>query len=246
MAGVVPGDTPVVAFQNGIGNEDVIAEHFEHCYGGICRMTCSMLQPGHASFRKIGRLIVGKCPKGTDAVAKRLCAALEEAGFEACVSRNISADRWLKLAVNTQSAFHAVIDPRDHDANEFFELKALTLEETKRIYKAAKVRAKSCDGRDPSIDEMIDDLRRPRARRQSHGMKVHNSTWQDLYLRRATLESPLFHETLLALAREHGVDAPYNETAIAVLRDVHSAGDGPDTLRLSKVLDAVDERKGAP
>jgi len=245
LSHVAPPASSVVAFQNGIGNEDVIAEHFENVYGGICRMTCSMLQPGHVSFRKIGRLIVGKYPKGTDATARSLCGELSKSGFDACVSRNIMADRWLKLAVNSQSAFSAIIDPRDHDANEFFELRAQTLEEIKRIFKAARIRPKSCDGRDPSIDEMIDELRRPRARRATHGMKVHNSAWQDLYLKRDEIESPLFHETLLSLAREHEVAAPYNHAALEIVREIHDSKQGPEVMRLHDVLTAVEQRKAS-
>jgi len=245
LARIASRDVGVVAFQNGVGNEQIVAEHFENVYGGIVRMTCSMLQPGHASFRKFGRLVVGRFPKGSDARAKAICKELQEAGFDACVSRNIVSDRWLKLAVNTQSIYHAVIDPRDHDANEFYELNARTLEETGRILKAAKIRPRSCDGRDASIDEMIDELRRPRARRASHGMKVHNSTWQDLYLKRPSIESPLFHETLIGLAREHELHAPYNETAAELARTIHAAGKGPETMRLVDVLAAIEERKAS-
>ena len=245
LSRIAPASTCVFSFQNGIGNEEILAERFEHVYSGVCRMTCSMLQPGNASFRKLGRLIVGRHPKGSDAVVRELVKGLSGAGFEACVSRNIMVDRWLKLAVNTQSVFHAVIDSRDQDTNEFFELRAQTLEETKRIFKAAKIRAKSSDGRDASIDEMIAGLRRPRATRASHGIKVHNSTWQDLYLQRETLECPLFHKTLLSLAREHNVASPYNEVALEIIGEIHGSGRGPETMRLSEVLAAIRDRKAA-
>lgn len=242
LAGVAPPETAVVSFQNGVGNEDVIAEKFENTFGGVCRMTCSMLQPGHASFRRLGRVIVGKYPKGAHALAKELGKAFADASLDACVSRNIIADKWLKLAVNTQSAWHAVVDPRDHDANEFFELKAATLEETGKVFKAGKIKAKSFDGRDPTIQEMIADLRRPRARRTEHGMKVHNSTWQDLYLKRATIEVPLFHGRVIEIAREHGVAVPRNETALEIVGRCHSEGTGPGAHRLSEVLEAVARR----
>ncbi len=242
LARIVPPATPVVSFQNGIGNEDVLAKHFESVYAGVCRMTCQMVQPGHASFRNMGRLVVGRYPKGSDAFARALCKAFGESGFDSCVSRNVTADRWLKLAVNTQSVFHAVIDPRDHEANEFNELKARILEETKKVFKSAKLRPRSCDGNDDSIDEMIADLRRPRMPRTEHGMKVHNSIWQDLYLKRDTIESPLFHEPVIAMAREHGISVPINETALATIKRCHAAADGPGTVRLQQVLDDIEAR----
>jgi len=245
MAGVCDRATPVVCFQNGVGNEEVVARHFEHVYGGVCRMTCSALQPGHASFRRLGRIVVGKFPKGSDATVRGLAKAFEATGLNVSVSRNIMSDRWLKLAVNTQSVFHAVVDPRDHEANEFFELKARILEETRAILKKSRITAKRADGKDASIDEMVDELRRPRARRAGGGMKVHNSTWQDLYLRRPAVESPWFHQPLLDLAREHGVPAPYNETALDIALESQKANGGPETLRLADVLERIEKAAGA-
>jgi 2-dehydropantoate 2-reductase len=245
MAAVCDRATPVVCFQNGVGNEELVARHFDTVYGGVCRMTCSALQPGHASFRRLGRLVMGKYPKGSDATVRALAKAFEEAGLDVSVSRNIMADRWLKLAVNTQSVFHAVVDPRDHEANEFFELKARILEETRSILKKARISAKRSDGKDPSIDEMIDELRRPRARRAGGGMNVHNSVWQDLYLRRGSIESPFIHQPLIDLAREHGIPAPYNETALAIALEAHGAGDGPEAWRLAEVLQRIEKAAGA-
>jgi 2-dehydropantoate 2-reductase len=243
IAATVLRQTPVVSFQNGMDNEAVLAEHFENVYAGVCRMTCQMLQPGHASFRRLGRVVVGRHPKGSDAFARAMVKAFQGAGFEACVSRNVTADRWLKLAVNTQSAFHAIVDPRDHEANEFNELKARILEETRGVLKSAKIRPRSCDGKDNTIDEMIADLRRPRMPRADRGMKVHNSTWQDLYLKRATLESAKIHEPIIAMAQEQGIPVPYNRVALELVQRCHAEGTGPGALRLRDVLEAV-ERKG--
>ncbi|MFH1754614.1 MAG: 2-dehydropantoate 2-reductase N-terminal domain-containing protein, partial [Candidatus Latescibacterota bacterium] len=66
LSKVAPADIPVVGFQNGVVNEDIIAGAFDRTYGGVCKMTCSYLQAGHISFRKMGRLVVGKYPKGPD------------------------------------------------------------------------------------------------------------------------------------------------------------------------------------
>jgi 2-dehydropantoate 2-reductase len=245
LAEAVPASTPVVSFQNGTGNEDILLERFDNVYGGVCRMTCQMLQPGHASFRRLGRIVVGRYPKGSDARARALGKAFADAGFDASVSRNVGADKWLKVAVNAQSVFNAVVDTRDHDANEFSELKARILEETRSVFRAAKIRARSGDGKDPSVEEMIAELRRPRAPRAQHGIKVHNSVWQDLYLKRESIESPLFHEMIIGLAREHGLKVPCHEVALETVRTCHSDGTGPGTLRLRELLERVDKRASA-
>jgi 2-dehydropantoate 2-reductase len=243
LSAIAKRDIPVVCFQNGVTNEEIAAEHFDNVYGGVCRMTCSVIQAGQASFRQRGRIIVGKYPKGSDALAKKLAEAFEDAGCQATVSRNIMCDRWLKLAVNTLSTFHAIIDPRDHDSNEFFELKVAILEEARNLLKARKLRPKSCDGKDPSIDEVIAELKRPRAPRASSGMKVRNSTWQNLYLKRPLIENDYFHTPFIELGRSHDIPVPYNEVALELVEKCHADKVGPEALRLSDVLRAIEERK---
>jgi 2-dehydropantoate 2-reductase len=242
LASLAPSELPIVCFQNGIANEELTASRFENVYGGVCRMTCSMIQGGQASFRGFGRVLVGKHPKGSDALAKNLVKAFEDAGCQSCASRNIAADKWLKLAVNTQSTFHAIVDPRDHEANEFYELKVSILDEAKKVLKAHKVRPRSCDGKDLTIDEIITELRKPRAPRHSSGMKVRNSTWQNLYLKRDRIENEFFHGPVIEMGRKYGVAVPYNEVALELVTKCHSDQLGPGALRLSDVLAAVDER----
>jgi len=243
MASAVPPGTPAICIQNGVAAEEAVAARYANVYGGVVRMTCSMVQPGHASFQTGGRVLVGKYPKGADPLAKSIAAAITEAGFEAVAAKDIMCDKWLKLAVNVQSVFHAVIDARDHDTNEFQALKVGILEETRRVYKAAKVKARSCDGRDPSIEDMIDRLRKPRTNRTEHGVKVRNSVWQDLYLKRRAIEADFIHGPIIAMGDRHEVATPYNRAALEMVTRCHREGLAPESLRLSEVVAAV-EREG--
>jgi 2-dehydropantoate 2-reductase len=239
LAKVAPPTTPLVCFQNGVASEEAVAKHFDRVYGGVCRMTCSMVQPGHASFRALGRLVIGAYPKGTDAAVSELAGAFRDAGFDTGISKSISDDKWLKLAVNAQSVFHALVDPRDQDENEFFDIKVAILEETRRVFKAAKIRARSGDGKDPSIEELIAEIKRPRARRSDHGVKVHNSTWQDFYLKRPRIEADAIHDPLIALGKEHGVPTPYHSASLTLAKRCHAAKSGPESLRLADVLKEI-------
>lgn len=242
LASVAPSDTPVVCFQNGISNEEIVSASFENVFGGVCRMTCSMTKAGQVSFRGFGRIVVGKYPKGSDVNARAVVKAFEDAGCQACVSRTVTNDKWLMLAVNTQNTFHAIVDPRDHEANEFYELKVAILEETKKVLKAHKVRPKSCDGKDMLIEEMIAELRRPRAPRHASGMKVQNSTWQNLYLKRDKMENEYIHGPVIELGRKYDIAVPYNEVALELVDKCHKEELGPEALRLSDILATVKER----
>jgi len=240
LSASISSDVPVVCVQNGVSAERVAAAHFPRVYGAIIRTTCSMVQPGNVSFQAGGRMVVGKYPRGSDAFARLFAGMITTAGFDAVVTKDLMADRWLKVAVNVQSVFHAVTDPRDHDTNEFHALKAAILEETRAVFKKAKIRARSCDGRDPSIDEMIEELHRPRARRTEHGVKVRNSVWQDLYLKRRSMEAEFIHGPVIALGEQHGVATPYNRAALDLALRCHREGLGPEALRLSEVLATVE------
>ena len=239
LAGAIAPETPVVCLQNGVGSEEVAAQRFARVYGAVVRMTCSMVQPGHASFRALGRVVFGLHPKGNAGAVGEMVAAFRAVGFDAAPSKAIGEDKWLKMAVNAQSVFHALIDARDKDENEFFDLKVAILEETKRVFKAAKIKARSADGKDPSIDEMIAEIKRPRARRNEHGVKVHNSVWQDFYLKRPHIEAEFIHAPVIALGKEHAVATPYHHTALKLAQRCHAAHSTPESLRLSDVLAEV-------
>jgi len=242
LAKVAPRDIPVVSFQNGVTNEEIIAREFANVFGGVCRMTCSFLQPGQVSFRKIGRLIVGKYPKGADSFSKKLASVLEEAGFDALSSNSIMCDKWQKLVVNLQSAFHAVIDSRDHDGVEFVDLKVGVLEEAQKVLRAGKMKIKSCDERDLSIEETIDDLKRPKAPRVRSAVKISNSTWQNLYLKRKEMENGFFHGPIIEMAKQQGIPVPFNETALQLVLESARKELGPGAFRAGEVLEKIKQR----
>lgn len=242
LARCAPRETPVVSFQNGIVNEELISKEFENVFGGVCRMTCSFLQPGQVSFRQLGRLVVGKYPKGAHPYARKLAKILDGSGFDVSVSNNIMSDKWLKLVINLQSTFHALIDGRDHESVEFVRLKVGVLEEAKRVLSAAGIAAASCDGKDPSIDEMISELGKPRAPRTPPSVRVHNSTWQNLYLKRGEVENAYFHGPVIDLARRHGVDVPCNEAALELVTNCCNERGDPGTLRATEVLARIRKR----
>ncbi|MEE9269176.1 MAG: 2-dehydropantoate 2-reductase [Candidatus Krumholzibacteria bacterium] len=242
LAQIAPSDTPVVSFQNGIANEEIIAARFNNVFGAVCRMTCSFLQPGHVSFRKSGRLILGKHPKGADPFARKLGKILTGAGFEVSVSASIMCDKWLKLVANLQSAFHATIDNRDHESLEFMNLKVGILEEAREVLRADKIKARSCDGRDFSVDEIIQELRKPRAGKAVSSVRVNNSTWQNLYLKREHVENRFFHEPIIELGRKYGIATPYNQTVLELVTRCGEDKLGPNTLRARDILEQVKSR----
>jgi 2-dehydropantoate 2-reductase len=242
LSGNVPGDIPVIGLQNGVSNEETIAASFSTVYAGVVQMTCSFLHPGQVTFRKIGRVILGKYPKGTDPFIKSLSKTLATAGFESTVSRSIMCDKWLKLVVNLQSTFHAIIEARDHDSIEFMKLKVGIVEEARKVLKADKIKAKSCDGRDHSLDDMIRELTKPKAQKSTSMLKVCNSTWQNLYLKRPEIENRFFHRPVIELGEKYGIPVPFNVVALEQVTRCHAKKLGPEALRAADVLAEIEQR----
>lgn len=237
-----PPDTPIVCFQNGVDNEAIVSQKFENVFGGVCRMTCSYLHPGQVSYRKMGRLIVGRYPKGANATAKKIGKLLGSAGFSSSVSNDIMSDKWLKLVTNLHSAVNAVIDERDHESPEFIHLKIGLLEEAKRVLKAGRIKARSCDGKDSSVDEMIDELKKPHAPRQASAVRVHNSTWQNLYKKSGNVENEFFHGPIITLAKEHDIAVPHNEVILELVKQDARDKTDPGQHRAVDITEIVGKR----
>lgn len=244
LEGSLPEGVPIICFQNGVGNEEKIAGKFAAVYGGVCRMTCSFLHPGRVTFRKLGRVVLGKYPRGTDPFIKKVASAFAEAGLDCGVSRSIMCDKWLKLVTNLQSTLHAIVDGRDHDSEGFSKLKMGLLEEAKKALGAGKIKARSCDDRDASLAEMIEDLKRPLLAKGGGYIKVCNSTWQNLYLERPQLESRFFHGPIIEMAKAHGISVPYNEVVLEAVERCQREKLGPEAMRADDLLAEVERRKG--
>ena len=218
----------VVTFQNGVESEAVAARHCE-VIGGVWRMTCTLVEPGVARFLKRGRIVVGRWPEGADEGVRGLAADLGRAGFDVGVSEDILRDKWLKLFANLTSAPNALVRRRDHGRPEFGAVKAALLEEAREVFKAAGVDARSCDGRDASVDEEIERQRASRARRRP----VFNATWRQLSLGREPKEK--YHDTVVQLASEHGVEASRNLTMLQLLE----AARAPECYSVESLFTAI-------
>jgi 2-dehydropantoate 2-reductase len=228
-----------VAAQNGIDPEALLAEHFPRVLGLVVRQTCTRVDDRAARATGTGRLVVG--PRAPSALphAEGLARCLARAGYDVGLSRDLAADRWLKLCVNLMSAPNALSVRRDHTSAEFVEVKARLLEEARDVLAAAGIRAASCDGRDRSLEEEIAYQRAALARGDSaRALPLYNQVWSALR-HGGPLEADGYHETVLALARRHGISAPVNQRVLALLRRAARESRGPESLRAAELLPAA-------
>jgi 2-dehydropantoate 2-reductase len=215
----------VVTWQNGVASEEAAARHCR-VIGGVWRMTCTLTEPGRALFTRRGRVVVGRHPAGRDPEVEALAADLRAAGLDVGVSERIANDKWLKLCLNLTSAPHALIRKQDHGRPEFGAVKAALLEEARGILSAAGIEARSCDGRDASLEAEIEKHRAGGTRRRP----VYNDTWRQLA--RGRRPKSLYHDTFVELA---GGGAPRNAAMLELVRRATE----PECYSVDEVLTAL-------
>jgi 2-dehydropantoate 2-reductase len=226
----------VASVQNHVDNEDVLARHLPRVLGVVWRQTCTRIAPNAVRALGRGRAVVGAWPEGGGADVDLLAADLRAAGFDVGVSARVREDKWLKLCINLMSAPNALVAPGDHETRAFVELKARLLEEARDVLAAAGIPARSCDGRDRSLDEEIAFQRESLARGASaRRLPVYNQIWAALRDRRA-LEGNRYHRLVLELGARHGIATPVNARVLAALEHAFSAGTGPERLRAAELL----------
>ncbi len=163
-----------------------------------------------------------------------LAELLRSAGYDTGVSARITDDRWLKLCVNLLSTPHALVRSTEHETRAFREGKARLLEEARDVLAAAGIAARSCDGRDRSLDAEI-AFQRETPGVVARKLPLYNSCWQGL-TRGAPLETDAYHRRIIALGVRHGVATPDNDSLLAGLERVVRGRLGPECLGAAELL----------
>lgn len=96
-------DGSVCSVQNGLGNEEIIAEHVRHVIRGATTMAAHLIGPGHAGFEFYSELWIGPFePAGTpyDRV-EQLAQLLNRAGLRVVPLHDARGAQWTKLIFNS-------------------------------------------------------------------------------------------------------------------------------------------------
>ncbi len=235
LAAVAP-ETTVASLQNDVDNEPALAAEFREVIGGCVRQTSTRTAENVAVAVGEGRVPIGLWPDGDTPAAHGLADALRRAGYDAPISTRIIDDKWLKLCVNLMSAPNAMIRREDHATRAFVEVKARLLEEARAILLAAGIPARSCDGRDRSLDQEIASQRESLTLGTSaRALPVYNQVWAALR-GGGHVEADRYHRRMLELAAANGVFAPQNQRVLAALERAVRERTGPERLGAQELL----------
>ena len=218
----------LVNVQNGVDGDAVAARRFARVIGAVYRHPCMRLDENRVRALGAGRMVVGAHPAGAGADVEEAAAVLRTAGYDVGVSPRIGEDRWLKLCVNLMSGPNALVRRSEHATRAFTEGKARLLEEARDALAAASITARSCDGRDRSLEAEIAFQRGALERGEAlRALPVFNSVWAGLS-RGAPLEADAHHRAIIQLAARHRIETPTNQRALAALERAARERLGPE------------------
>jgi len=226
-------ELPVFCSQNGVRNEEAVAQYFRNTHGVMLLIGAKVLNPGEVIHTSWGPVGLGRFPEGLDDADLSVSTALERAGFKVYTSGSIMRSKWNKLLLNLNNASHGLTGLSGQEARNHPVLRQIltaVFEEGARVVRAAGIPFEPPPG-EPPIDERIRELRSPGYVPPNipdgEELKGRPSLWQDLYHRRGRAEDDFFNGEIVRLAKQVGSSAPINAKLLELCTAVAEAKEPP-------------------
>jgi 2-dehydropantoate 2-reductase len=210
-------DGSVASVQNGVGNEEAIAEHVARVIRGTTFPAGKLLEPGHVQWDVKGDTTFGPfepSPARADEI-DRLADACTRAGMPAAVVADARPAQWRKVifnaATNPVGALTGLTHGRVCERPDLRALVSGLVDEGKAVASAQDIVL------DADPEELIDHAARPEV---AYGHKA--SMLQDVEARRAT-EVDYLNGGIARFGREHGVATPLNDAIVALIKGVEAS-----------------------
>ncbi len=99
---LVGDKTAILTLQNGIGNVQIIVDHFggDKVIGGVTNHGATLIGVGHVRHAGKADTIIGRTDGKLTGILRTIQNILTKAGFETKVSKDIGAVLWSKLIIN--------------------------------------------------------------------------------------------------------------------------------------------------
>ncbi len=200
-----------VSLQNGLGNEEAIAEHATKVLGAVINQGATFIGPGEVFHAGSGEIDLGPFAGTTDDDAETVAAAFRDAGFPAQARPDIRTKIWAKVILNAAvNPLTALLRKRTGEliGNE-------ALEDALGLVVAESVAIAAACGVSLHATEILDKIRTVAEATRDN----KSSMFQDLERGRRT-EIDAINGALIARAREHGIPCPANELLANMVRAV--------------------------
>jgi 2-dehydropantoate 2-reductase len=204
----------VCSVQNGVGNEEAIAEHVERVIRGTTFPAGKIVEPGHVQWDVKGDTTLGPFePRPAElSEVERLADACTRAGMPTKAVADARGPQWRKLifnaATNPIGALTGLTHGRVCEDSALRALVSALVEEGKAVASAQRIQL------DEDPETLIDYAARPDI---AYDHKA--SMLQDVEARRPT-EIDFLNGGVVRFGREHGVPTPLNDAVTALIKGV--------------------------
>jgi 2-dehydropantoate 2-reductase len=207
----------VCSVQNGLGNEEALAEHVERVIRGTTFPAGRILEPGHVQWDVKGDTTIGPfepSPAPMEEV-ERLADACTRAGLPTTAVRDARGPQWRKVifnaATNPVGALTGLAHGRVCEDPGLRALVSGLVDEGKAVAGAQGIVL------DADPEDLIDHAARPDV---AYDHKA--SMLQDVEARRKT-EIEYLNGGIVRFGREHGVPTPLNAAILALVKGLEQS-----------------------
>ena len=207
----------VCSVQNGVGNEEAIAEHVERVIRGTTFPAGRILEPGHVQWDVKGDTTIGPFeprPAAMDEV-ERLADACTRGGLPTQAVADARGPQWRKVIFNAATNPVGALTGLTH--GQVCEDEALRRLVSGLVDEGKAVAAAQAIELDADPEELIDHAAKPEV---AYWHKA--SMLQDAEARRTT-EIDFLNGGIVRFGREHGVPTPLNEAVTALIKGMERA-----------------------
>jgi 2-dehydropantoate 2-reductase len=207
----------VASVQNGIGNEEAIAEHVERVIRGTTFPAGRMLEPGHVQWDVKGDTTLGpfEPQPAPQADVERLADACTRAGMPTHAVADARGPQWRKLifnaATNPLGALTGLTHGRVCERPDLRALVTGLVDEGKAVAAAQGIEL------DADPEDLIDH-----AAQKNVAYDHKASMLQDVEARRQT-EVDFLNGGVVRFGGEHGVPTPLNQAIWALVKGVEAS-----------------------
>jgi 2-dehydropantoate 2-reductase len=207
----------VATVQNGLGNEEAIAEHVERVIRGTTFPAGRILEPGHVQWDVKGDTTLGpfEPQPAPFSEVERLADACTRAGMPTAAVRDARGPQWRKVIFNASTNPIGALTGLTHGrVCERPDLRALVsglVDEGKAVAGAQGIEL------DADPEDLIDHAAKPEV---AYDHKA--SMLQDVEARRTT-EIDYLNGGIVRFGREHDVPTPLNQAIWALVKGVEDS-----------------------
>jgi 2-dehydropantoate 2-reductase len=229
-------EPPLVLLQNGVENERVALRLFPDVYGAVVMMPAAHFEPGVVlayGSKLSGRIDIGRVPRGVDPLTEAICAALERSQIEATPREEIMIFKYSKLINNLANGVQAVCGA---DALGIKQLSERVKAEGRGVLGAAGIEFEA-----PIVSDITGRWDQIGAGEIDGKGHEGGSTWQSVVRGAGTVETDYLNGEIALVARQHGIDAPFNELIQRLTRETIHGGHQPGWVTPDQIFARLGE-----